>query len=461
MLKAETLEALRPYQAQGVEWMGKHGSYLLADDVGLGKSLQVLCDFANTRRFRPEAKMLLVASNQVIQKWGEYEIPRWTTASVAVATGTAEQRRIAIEADTDITVIAYDNLDRELAALNAQKFYYLAFDEAHNIKNSTAKRTKAAFSLRGARRGMITATPMLNRVDELWSLLFMISPAEFGNRWQFLNRYAVFGGYENRQIIGVQNAAELRARMAPHMLRRTKAEVMSDLPAKFKITAPCELTPVQRKMYETALNELRIELDGRNVAEFDNPMTRFLKLRQIIGTPHCVGGPDDSGTLDMVMEYVDEIGPDHKIVIFTQWLGVIDALRQRLAKAKVSAAHIQGQGMTSRARHEVVTAFQTGREPRVLVASYHVAREGIDLYAADYGIKVDKLWSPKLDDQAEGRLHRSGQTSDVTFVEVMPNNTVASRVEAILATKQATDDAVFTEDAFVASLGNHWQEILQ
>lgn len=377
MLRDGTLDALYPYQREGVEWLRRRRSGILADEPGLGKSLQVLVDFANLREHRADARTLLVAPNGVIFKWAEQEITKWATYSVEVVTGTARQRVAAIEAGADITIIAYDNLNREKDRLNDQTYYNLLFDEAHNIKSRSALRTQAAFGLRGARRTMITGSPLLNRVDELWPLLYMVDPVNFPDYWRFVNRYAVYGGYEGRQIIGAQNVRELRDRMAPLMLRRLVADVGDQIPPRINIPVYVDLLPEQRKVYDIARKELKIEFDGQVAHEFENPLTKFMRLRQISNTLAAVGGPDVSAKLDRALDLVDEIGPDHKIVIFSGDLATLHCLRARLSKvglhAPIIAGEVDGKVMDARKRQPVIDAFQTKAEPRILLASHGVA----------------------------------------------------------------------------------------
>lgn len=470
MLKTETLDALYLYQREGVEWLRRRRSGILADEPGLGKSLQVLVDFANVRQHRPDARTLLVAPNLVIYKWAEREVSKWTNFSVEVASGTAKQRTAAIEANADITIIAYDNLDREKDLLNTRGFYNLIFDESHYIKNpgtdkKPVKRTRAAFALRGARRILLTGSPLLNRVGELWPQLFMVDPVQFPDYWRFINRYAVFGGYKGKQIIGTQNVRELRERMAPLMLRRLAKDLGDQIPPRINIPIYVDLHPEQRKVYEQARKELKIEFEGEVTHEFDNPLTKFMRLRQISNTLASVGGPDISAKLDRAVDLVDEIGSDHKIVIFSGDIATLHAMRERLEKcgirAPILAGTVDGKTTNARTRQPIIDAFQDNREPRVLLASHGVAREGIDLYAAHYAILLDKMWVPQLQEQEFRRLQRTGQTADkVIIYEIFSKKTVEARVEKILYAKEQTFEALIEQNDLKELLVRNAKELL-
>jgi SNF2 family DNA or RNA helicase len=439
---------LRPYQEAAVEWLSKRGSYGLFDEMRLGKTVTTLRDFANVREQKRDARLLVVAPNNVIYNSWRPEVEKWTTLSVEVASGTALQRVAAIEAGADVTVIAYDNLARELDRLNEQRFYYSLFDEAHAIKGPKALRTKAALALRCAKRGMVTATPMLNRVDELWALLFMIAPREFPSYWNFVTRYAVFGGYEGRQIIGIQNSAELRAKMGPYCLRRLRREVMADMPMPEPVATFVDLAPKQRAMYDTAVNELKVEIESGEIHEFDNPLTKLLRLRQIIATPACLGAPDESAVLDAAMEEILGTDPNRKIVVFTQFLGAIHAMRQRLDAAGIGHAFIQGEGSTASSRAETILEWAGSPRQRVLLASYGVAREGIDLSAADKGICLDLQWVPALQAQAEARLVNLARKQVPEIVRIHTRKTVDARVLRLLQEKQIAFNEVIEDNEF-------------
>jgi SNF2 family DNA or RNA helicase len=444
---------LYDYQDEGRRWLRSRMSGLLADEMGLGKTVQALaafCDFKNTR---PDARLLVVAPNRLLSTWEE-EALKWTTYSVAVATGSAVKRLDAINAKADITVIAYDNLKRNLPDLNDTGFAMVVFDEAHYLKDQRSQRTKAAFGLRCLRRVLMTGSPLLNRVDELWPLLFLIDPPSFSNYWTFVNRYAVFGGWQDKQIIGVQNAAELRSKIAPLMLRRLKADVLEALPPKTVVRRECELLPSQRKMYDQARNELRVEFADHE-EEISNALTKLLRLKQITGTPACFGAPDESAKLDLLMDVLDEIGDDNKVVVFTHFRGVATAIENRLVAAKIPYARFTGaesdvERTTARRAFQTLSIAAGG--PRVLLCSYGVATEGITLTAASHAVMVDKLYVPALQSQAEDRLHRVGQKDNVTIIELFAKNTIDTRIEKILATKRGVFESIITEDAFEASL---------
>lgn len=441
------------YQEEGRQWLRTKMSALLADEMGLGKTVQVLAAFCDFRAMRPGSRLLVVAPNRLLSTWEE-EALKWTTLSVAVATGSASKRLDAIEANADITLIAYDNLARNLPDLNDTGFAMVAFDEAHYLKNQRSKRTKAAFGLRCLRRVLMTGSPILNRVDELWPLLFLIDPPQFSNYWTFVNRYAVFGGWQDKQIIGVQNAAELRSRLTPLMLRRLKDDVLDTLPPKTVVRRECDLNPAQRKMYDQARDELRMEFADRT-EEISNPLTKLLRLKQVTGTPACFGASDDSGKLDLLMDVLDEIGDDHKVVVFTGFRGVAAAVEARLIAAKIPYARYTGAEKddartAARRRFQAVPITEGG--PRVLICSYGVATEGITLHAASHAVMIDKLYVPMLQKQAEDRLHRAGQKDNVTIIELFARRTIDTRIEKILATKRSVFDAVISEDAFEAIL---------
>lgn len=456
------------HQTEALEWVARHGSYIEGDPMGAGKTRIALADFARIAEAKPSARMLVVAKKDLLgwhrdpelrENWSA-EIPKWTTFDFAAATGTAKQRLAGIEARKPITLIAYDNLWRNLTDLNAVGYDYVVYDEAHKLKGRKSQRTQAAFNLRATKRAFLTGSPLLNKVDELWPLLFLCDPSRFPNYWSFVNRYAVFGGYQDKQIIGVQNEAELRAILRQYMIRRDGEVIKADLTkrgiTKTVIKRWCELEKtVQRPLYDRIKDELELEWGDRPLEEIGNPMTRTLRLRQAIATPAHFGKPDKSAKLDLAEEVLDEIGPEWKVVIGTNHIPAVAAMCQRMDNLGISYVRFTGHEKDAQ-RAENKSHFQNipinKGGPQVLIATYPVVTEGHNLYAANYAIKLDKLYVPKLDEQFEDRLWRPGQLNPVTIIELHARHTVEQRIERILATKRSVFDTVVNEDDFEAGL---------
>jgi SNF2 family DNA or RNA helicase len=454
------------HQVDGIREMAMINSMILADEMGLGKSLQALAVAAIDFEKGWASRLLIVAPAGLSGNWDD-EIKEHTTFKAMVLLGTPKKRRELLEVfhsgeeGYHVLIVGYEQVGAHLAALNEMKFDIVIMDEAHMIKNPKAKRSKAAHALVAGRFFMLTGSPMLNHVNDLWSLLYRIDPGSFPKYWTFLNRHCVFGGYKDKQIIGTKNQDELTDKLQSRMIRRLKKNVL-DLPEKQRITITVDLTVAQRSLYDEAKDEMKITIPGDpNPMEIENALTKFLRLKQIAGTTATIEGYDDhSSKLDRVMEMLEELvaeGGNH-VVVFTQFRGVQAALVNRLARLDVPVYELHGD-VSSETRPAVVKRWAADR-PGVMVAMLQVAGVGLNMTAASKAIFLDKLWVPKLNEQAEDRIHRIGAstTQPVQIYEIIARNTVEHRIETILRRKAALFGKVVDQSDWKKKLMQAMQE---
>jgi SNF2 family DNA or RNA helicase len=331
------------------------------------------------------------------------------------------------------------------------KFSMVIMDEAHVIKNREAQRTKAALAVRAGRSLMLTGTPMLNQVNELWTILHRIDPGRWPRYWSFVNRYCVFGGYENRQVIGVKNENELRKVLGQVMIRRLKNDVLSREKPTY-IQHKVSLSPAQRELYDL-VNEDPLYIDtllGTLLKENGDEkegsdLTKFLRLKQICTTPFAVHDSfaDDSFKLDRLEEIAVEIAErGDKLVIFTQFRGALEATMQRLAKKKLGGLYQLHGGIPQKERQPLVKTWGSVKGASIIVCMTQVAGVGLNMVSASECAFIDKLFVPGLNKQAVDRLDRIGQDRPVVVHELVARNTVDSRVEAILKSKELLNEDI-------------------
>jgi SNF2 family DNA or RNA helicase len=457
-----------PHQIEGVRSLARMNNFLLADEMGLGKSLQALAVSAIDFQMGYATRILVVAPSSLKGNWEE-EIREHTNFKPLVLGRLTPAKRsevIAEFADNDdshVLIVNYEQVIPHLQELNEVGFDIVIYDEAHYLKNPKAKRTKASQGLVAKRHFLLTGSPMLGHVSDLWSLLYRIDP-NMEKYWHFLNRYAVFGGYKDKQIVGVKNRDELYERLQGVMVRRLKSDVL-DLPEKQRIVIRLDLSPLQRRLYDELSDELRLEAPSGDASpmEIENALTKFLRLKQICGTPSTLGFvdgeetvqyPDESAKLDRAEEMVDEIVNElgEHVVVFTQFRGVQKALASRLEKRGIPVAQLHGDIPTEE-RVPVVTKWKNGT-PGVIVCMLQVAGVGLNMTAANKMIFLDKLFVPKLNEQAEDRIHRIGasETKAVQIFELQMRRTIEQRVETILKTKRQLFDDVVETDSFKKKL---------
>lgn len=453
-----------PHQVEGVRQLARMNSFLLADEMGLGKSLQALTVAAVDFQMGYATRFLVVAPASLKGNWQE-EIAEHTKFKAVLLDGTPKQRRRIIEdfkdSDNHALIVNYEQVIPHLAELNECEFDIAVYDEAHMMKNPTAKRTKASQGLRAKRHFLLTGSPMLGHVNDLWSLLYRIDGG-MEKYYHFMNRYAVFGGYKDKQIVGVKNRDELYERLQKVMVRRLKSEVL-DLPEKQHVTIRLDLSPLQRRLYKDIVDEMKLAAPdplSASPMEIENALTKFLRLKQVCGTPAAMKFEDgtqykdESSKLDRAEEMIDEIVNElgEHVVVFTQFRDVQRCLVDRLNKRNIKSYQLHGD-IPNAERVPKVTEWKKG-PAAPMVAMLQVAGVGLNMTAARKAIFLDKLFVPKLNEQAEDRIHRIGQstTQPVQIYQLVMRKTIEQRVETILKTKKQLFDDVVETDSFKKKL---------
>lgn len=429
------------HQIEGIRILAKHKSYLLADDMGLGKSLQALTVFAIDVKRGWADKLLVVAPVTLKGNWAD-EIEKFTSIPYTLLNGTPAQRREQLKEFKALTgprilIVNYEQVPIHEAELRALKFDMTVFDEAHYLKNYKAKRTKACIKLNSHRKLMLTGTPMLNQVNELWTILHMIDPVRFPHYWKFVNRYCKFGGWQGKQIVGPKNEAELTAILQAVMLRRLKQDVL-DLPEVQIIERRVDLLPEQRKIYDELRDDMKLpSVDGLEPRDVENALVMFLRLKQICGTTLPFTGEDHSAKLDLAVEDdLELLLNGEKVISFTQFRDVQECYRKRLSSLGIPVYILNGDTPKSD-RQALVHEWSKSKTPGVFCPMLQVGREGLNLVASRHLSFLDELFVPGLNRQAIDRAHRIGQdkTQPVQVRKYIARNTIDNRIQYILRTK--------------------------
>jgi len=429
------------HQTEGIRKLARLKSFILGDDMGLGKSLQALTIFAIDVVQSRGDTALVVCPLSLKDNWLD-EVEKYTGAIAAMKLhGTPKKRVEQLETFRDIQgpkilVVNYQQVVSHIDFLNSLRFHVAIFDEAHTMKNPKAKLTKACLNLHSTRSMMLTGTPLLNRVNELWSLLYRIDPKRFKSYWNFTHRFCVFGGFGGHEIIGTKNEAELKHVLAEVMVRRLKKDVL-DLPEVQIIERKVRLLPEQRKLYDQAESEMMLELEGGDISELENALTKMLRLKQICGTTLPFTGEDHSAKLDMAVEENTElVDAGNHVVIFTQFRDVQRACVNRLKENGVTCYSITGD-TPPYSRSETVKQWASDK-PSALVCMLQVAGVGLNMTKAKHCTLLDKLYVPGLNQQAIDRLHRIGAstTQSIQVFDYYCIGTVESRVNQILRVKK-------------------------
>ena len=443
-LPARLTATLRPYQRQGVAWLqflGELGAGgILADDMGLGKTLMTLAFLAREKEQRGPAPSLVVCPTSVAPGWVR-EAARFTP-DLRVLLFHGSERDAAAIPQSDLVVTTYAILRRDIEALEQVPFRVVVADEAQNIKNADAATTLAAKRLQAPMRLALSGTPVENRLRELWSILDFVNPGMLSSVRAFESRF-------ERPIVstpGGAAAAELRAVVRPFLLRRTKGEVLVDLPPKTEIERACVLAPAQKRLYDALALSLRESVE-RTIAEVGieraglNVLTALLRLRQMACEPRLVvpntrtPSAKRAAFLETVRELVAE---GRRALVFSQFVELLRLWRADLDAEGIAYEYLDG---STQDREAVVDRFQNGQAPLFLV-SLKAGGSGLNLTAADTVIHCDPWWNPAVEDQATDRAHRIGQERPVTVVRLVAKGTVEEKIAAMKAAKRQLADVI-------------------
>ncbi|MEP6560027.1 MAG: DEAD/DEAH box helicase [Nakamurella sp.] len=433
---------LRPYQQAGFKWLAflyDHGlGGVLADDMGLGKTVQTLALICHARASAPAAApFLVVAPTSVVGNWAA-ECRRFAPdLRVVVLTETITRSGIQLSEelrDADLVLTSYALFRLDYDEYCAQHWSGLILDEAQFIKNHLSKGYQCAKKLPAPFKLAITGTPMENNLLELWSMFSVTAPGLFSTSARFKEYYQ--GPIEKNA--NSDRLAQLRRRIAPLMLRRTKGQVAADLPAKQEQIIELELNPRHRKVYETHLQRERQKVLGliddlqKNRFMIFRSLTLLRQLSLDAGLVDTKYANIPSTKLDALMEQVrDIVAEGHRTLIFSQFTGFLALVRNRMDAAGVGYCYLDGK---TRNRPGVLAEFKSGDAP-VFLISLKAGGVGLNLTEADYCILLDPWWNPATEAQAVDRIHRIGQTRKVMVYRMVAKDTIEEKVMALKAGK--------------------------
>ena len=436
---------LRPYQVTGYQWMSRlaywGGGACLADDMGLGKTLQAITLMLSRASQGPQ---LVVVPTSLLQNW-KSELLRFApalTPKILNQAGIDRSQTVETAEAGDIVIATYGLLVTEGELLAQRTWTTIVLDEAHSIKNRDTQTSKSAMTLKADFRLMLTGTPLQNHLNEIWNLFQFANPGLLGSYNQFTERFIIPIERDHDR----ERQRLLRRLLSPFLLRRTKDDVLNELPEKTEITLRVELSPEEQALYDNLRQQAILNLEDNSKGAIQ-ALAEITKLRQAACHPRLVNPKlklASSKTQAFLSLAEQLINSGHRALVFSQFTSHLALIREELDKQQTPYLYLDGS-TSANERARLVKAFQTGSQPLFLI-SLKAGGLGLNLTAADYVIHLDPWWNPAIEDQASDRTHRIGQERPVTVYRLIAAGTIEEKILRLHHNKRSMADALL-EDA--------------
>jgi SNF2 family DNA or RNA helicase len=438
---------LYPYQTRGALFAAYRGRCILGDDMGLGKTVQTLAAVELLVRERGIERVLVVAPASVKYQW-ESEIRKFTDQPVQVIEGGNRARRSQYAEPAFYRLINYELVLRDLDELNAWQPDLIVLDEAQRVKNWESKTSRAVKRLRSRYALVLTGTPLENKLEELYTIVQYVDDRRLGPAFQFLHEHRVVDG--KGKLLGYRNLEKIREKLQPILLRRTRAEVLGQLPARTDNTVFVEMTEAQRGPYAEQQYTLARLLHKKYLTEIDRRriLCCIANMRMLCDSTFLYDKETNvSPKLDEFAELVHELaieGP-HKIVVFSQWEVMLRKAAEVLDRLGVGYSTLHG-GVPGKDRRALLDRFRDDPSCRVFLST-DAGGTGLNLQAADTVINLEVPWNPAVLEQRVARVHRMGQHRPVQAIHLVTRGTIEERVLKTLELKRSLFDGLFTGTA--------------
>lgn len=447
--------SLRHYQQAGFEWLclldEMQWGGCLADDMGLGKTLQAITFLQYACNKYKKETHLVVCPTSLLYNW-ENELRKFAPElNGFIYYKNNRNFDAAVFKQYDIVLTTYGCVRSDIEQLEQFRFGYIICDESHVIKNPAAQLSKAIVRLQSRNRLALSGTPVQNNTFDLYTQMNFINPGLLGNREFFKTTFSQpIDKYSDKE-----RSAQLKKIIYPFLLRRTKEQVAKDLPVKTEITLWCEMGEAQRKIYDELKYYYRESLLQRIEKDGIGNSTVYIlegltKLRQACNAPQLLKDYKDvtgaSVKLEELLNELEENTGDHKVLVFSQFTGMLQLIADALKKDAVPFLYLDGSTKAAH-RQELVQQFQTTEDAKIFLISLKAGGVGLTLTAADYVYLVDPWWNPAAEQQAIDRTHRIGQQQKVFAYKMICRDTVEEKILALQQKKQSLVKDIIVEEA--------------
>lgn len=446
-LKDEYKSLLRMYQQQGIQWLydlkNMNLNGILADDMGLGKTLQVLVFYE--QYVSKEKPSLIVCPSSLMYNWmSEIEKFKIDVDAVCV-TGAQDVRKDIIKENHELYITTYDYLRRDVELYMSMEFEYIVLDEAQFIKNPKTKNAQSVKSLKSKHRLALTGTPIENGLSELWSIFDFLLPGYLYTLNYFTKNFEkpIQMGDDKRQ-------AQLQKLVSPFILRRTKKQVLKDLPDKVEKDLWLNLSPEEKQLYLANLAQVNEQLQQQlELEQVDSILilAMMTRLRQICCEPRMLyeNYTGESTKFKMCLDLIETLKEnDKKVLLFSSFTSIFDSFIEEFNRRGIKYHMITG-AVDKKKRKEEVDAFQSD-DSNVFLISLKAGGTGLNLTKAQAVIHFDPWWNVSAQNQATDRAYRIGQTKNVLVYQLLMKNTIEEKIYEMQKRKKAMSD-LFVENS--------------
>ncbi|RKO70311.1 DEAD/DEAH box helicase [Sphingobacterium puteale] len=451
----DTVKAtLRPYQRIGFSWMGFLQEFqwggILADDMGLGKTLQVITLLEYYYQNNPDANpSLIIVPNSLLFNW-QNEIEKFVPERNYYIYHGIKRKGQETLAKASFVLTTYGTAMADLSFLQSKSFSYMILDESQMIKNRNSKRFESLFTIIASFRIAMTGTPIENGIQDIYAQMTMVNPGFFGNYRNFNKMFKSMGDGEEVDT----PLTNLQKMIAPFILRRTKKQVAIDLPDKTETILYLDMQDGQRRIYDNYRKKYRDEIE-ENLNREESAKSKFLaiealqKLRQLCNSPVLMkegNFVNESVKMDFIDEMMEEVAPNHKILLFSSYTSMLKLVAQRIEKHDIGYTYLDGR-MNQEQRQAAVKRFQNDDMCRVFLISLKAGGTGLNLTAADYVYILDPWWNPAAEAQAIDRCYRIGQDKHVMAYKIVCRDSVEERILELQDSKKRMAEGVILDEA--------------
>lgn len=437
------------YQQKGILFAAKAGRSLIADEMGLGKTIQAIGVAEIMKMEAGISSVLIICPTSLKYQW-QSEIQRFTSGDVQVVEGLPHIRRGQYESDAFYKIVSYHALSNDLQSINSVEFDLVILDEAQRIKNWKTKIAQSVKKIHSPYALVLTGTPLENKLEDLYSIIQFVDPFKLGPYYQFLDHYQVRN--ETGRVVGYNHLHEITRKLSDIMIRRTKKEVMSQLPERMDKTLFVSMTEQQMDLH-VGFADIVARLVNKwkhigflNEKDRQRLMINLNLMRMVCDSTYIIDQQTRHDTkigelMNILEEYLD--GNAEKVVVFSQWERMTRLVARELDERGTGYRYLNGQ-VPSRNRKELFDHFNGDPSCRVFLST-DAGSTGLNLQSASMIINLDIPWNPAVLEQRIGRVHRYGQKNKVSVINFVSSGTIEHRMIGVLNFKSSLFDGILND----------------